>query len=207
MIQTTFSKFHKYRYSMWNVDISELKNNKMLNLELNDAFDSSDKTGSALEKVGDGVTLLPNVLSKMKSFSFLLDFITKEKEKQLTLLGIPKFYINQKPKIERCWANRIFKDTYGTIHNHLGGRTVFLLYYNVPKNSSDIVFIHPKHKDKMYQSEEIIPENEKIKISVKEGMCLLHDGRILHAVSKHNSDTPRDVIVFEFDTIYGFSSL
>lgn len=195
---TSFSKFYDYNYSLWNIDISELKNNQEFNQELNDALNSADKTGAARERIGDGATLLPEILFKMKSFSFLLNFVTIEKEKQLMSLNIPLFYIKQRSNIKRCWANRIFKNTYGTIHSH-SSSMVFLLYYNVPADSSDIVFIHPKHKDKRYQSEEVIPEEEKMKIKVQEGTCLIHDGRILHAVSRHNSEIPRDVLVFEFD--------
>jgi hypothetical protein len=62
--------------------------------------------------------------------------------------------------------------------------------------------VDPKHKNKLRQSESVIPLEDKLSIKVYDGMCLLHDGSILHAVSKHNNDLPRDVLVFEFESIF-----
>ena len=140
-------------------------------------------------------------MRNMKCYDVVYDYIINQITTNLDSLDIPVYYKRQKFSLRRCWANRIYKDTLGTIHDH-GKSTVLIVYYNVPKDSSSLVFIDPKHSDKLFQEESIIPKDEKLSIEVNTGMCVLHDGRILHAVTKHGSTIPRDVLVFEFDSIF-----
>ena len=193
--------FYQKQYSFWDIDLNYLKNSCTIDVELNKAFENS-KIFNAPEKIGEGKSLMFNILPKFDSYNFLYNFVIEQVQAQLnTNFHIPLYYRRKKLNLKRCWANRVFKNSEGLIHFHANS-LVFLLYYNIPNNSSDLVFINPKHIDKIKQSESSIPIEDKLAIKVHSGMCILHDGNILHGVSKHNNDNHRDVLVFEFDGVF-----
>lgn len=193
-------RFCNLRYTTWTIDLNFLKNNCSIEDELNQAFDSAEFF-IAPEKVGDGKSLGYNVLPRLSFYGYLYNFIQQQIFSQYNDLNIHNYYKKQNLQLRFCWANKIYKDTQGTIHNHPKSM-VFLLYYKVPPNSSDLIFVDSKHIDKIGLTEDHIPDLDKQSIKVHEGLCVLHDGNILHAVSKHNNLEPREVLVFEFNTVF-----
>jgi hypothetical protein len=195
-----FQSFDNKKYHIWNTDITHLKTSPF-NADLQQSFQDQTINYPAIEKVGNGTSLYPNDFIKIPSFELIDNFIRSQIKEQLIKLQVPLYYAQKKLVMKRCWANRIFHDAAGNIHVHKDS-LVFLLYYTVPENSSDLIMLTSKHTDKMYKSADLVDDKDKLHIKVTEGMCILHDGNILHAVSPHLSTLPRDVIVFEFESIF-----
>ena len=127
----------------------------------------------------------------MNSFSEFMKFIIPNTDPYYELFTGKKIV-----GVSRCWANRMEKDSFGAIHVHDKRVKILILYYKVPHNSSDLVFVDPKHKNIL--NTELIPDNDKLHIQVSEGTCILYDGEIPHGVSRHKSDESRDAFIFEF---------
>ncbi len=188
--------YYNHKYAVWHSPFTE---SKFLQ-ELEDAFDST-KIFDAKEKKGNAKSLQFSVLQTFQSYQQIYNFVVDQISLHFDDLQIPKYYQKQKLNLLRCWANRMYKGSSGTIHYHRK-TTVFLYYINVPPNSGNLVFINPKYENMMLHDETEVPDQDKQIISVSTGTCILHNGRLLHAVSEHNSDVPRDVVVFEFDSIF-----
>ena len=193
-------KFCGLKFTSWNIDLNYIEKNSIFFEEITNAFESAPYF-EAPEKIGEGKSLANSVLPAFRSFDFIYDFIQTEIKQQYTNLEISKYYSKQRLKLKRCWANKIYKGTQGIIHHHPNSM-VFLLYIETPNNSSNLVFVSDKHIDKLTDTIDLIPEEDMYKIQVEEGLCVLHDGNILHAVSEHKNELPRQVIVFEFETIF-----
>jgi hypothetical protein len=109
------------------------------------------------------------------------------KEKKITISDI---------EVIRSWSNRIHRGVGGKPHRHNGPETdkVVILYYEVPKGSSDFVIIDSKEELQSYE----LYDKEKLHfLPVRPGMAIMHDTDVLHAVTEHNSDEPRTVFVFD----------
>ena len=192
-------KFCNLKYTTWDINLSDIPDNVFFEQELNQAFEIAESY-DAPQKIGDGKSLMNSVIPNFKTFDSLYKFVVDQIQHKLEILQIHPYY-RKKLFLKRVWANRIYQNTEGTIHDHPDS-LVFLLYYKAPENSSEIIFINPKYQDKMLQSHDVIPEEDKLRIPTYTGMCLLHDGAILHAVGKHNNIECRDVIVFEFKSVF-----
>lgn len=90
--------------------------------------------------------------------------------------------------IERLWFNRMFENSHGIRHNHFehfDGVAVF--YLTAPEHSANLLF---------YENQTAAEPSFSIK--PHEGLLVAHSPRLFHAISKHESATPRTVMVFEF---------
>ena len=117
---------------------------------------------------------------------------------------------------KRSWANRLFSGGQGLCHNHvkldkyMQEKTeyttenfkpdlVAIFYVDVPKGSSDLVFINDG-KDDTYIDD--YQDSNKYHLKPKQGELIIHSPEKWHAVSMHNSDLPRNVFVFDIDYCY-----
>lgn len=185
--------WHKSNYIIWDVDITPFKNTTPFDVHLYDALEQSFlKVQNTKEKPPESNGLAYSaVLKNVSGFTDLVDFLSQSLNPYLENL-------NASNVISRSWANRMHRDSYGSLHKHGKEVKVFILYYNVPPDSSDLVLVHPKYQLSTIKNPELIPAIDRQHIKVNEGTCILHDGDILHGVSKHNSDYTRDAIIIEF---------
>jgi hypothetical protein len=102
----------------------------------------------------------------------------------------------------RTWVNKMYKGCSGRAHSHgqtkFDNRGVAIFYLQVPKNSSDLVFLKGSN-DKFKLVEDYFNENQEIiYANIREGELLFHDNGIMHAITEHKSDIPRICLVFDF---------
>ena len=195
--------FHGLNYCIWNLnqqDFHKFKSTSSFNDELQSSFKGVETTKQT-EAVGRAYSHPHNIMSTFKGFGSLQKMIDPDLTKQLNLIGSSNNKI-----LVRSWANRMHYGACGGIHTHEYQnleRYVLLVYYSVPENSADLVFVNPARyvRTMVQQNLDDISESDKLVIKVSEGMCVLHDGQIPHGVSKHNSHQPREVLVFEFENL------
>jgi len=192
-------QFHNIKYCSWQLNLTEFKANSKFNDSLRENLDNFDTTKKLPDSAnGKAYSVLIHKENKtnpnVSGFNELIDLVMPSLDENLE-----KICGSKSKRMISCWANRMHVNSYGSIHTHVGVDYVMLLYYNVPENSSDLIFIHPKYG--FYDKDVLsIPQTDQLKIKVSEGMCLLHEGKMLHAVSIHNNRIPREVIVLEFKT-------
>jgi hypothetical protein len=100
----------------------------------------------------------------------------------------------------RSWANRIFKDCTGILHNHHGYGHVDitgLLYVDVPDHGAELIFVKGGEIGKSHL--DYAPE-DRYYLQPKQGELILHDSTIFHTVGQHVVDMTRTVFVF--DAVY-----
>lgn len=180
--------FHNMKYCVWNVNLYSLKNNTKFNDEIEERFNiQSEVSKRPPEAQGDAYSI---GIKSMDTFDELMHFLIPAVNPYHELLANRNII-----GVTRCWANRMNKDSSGAIHTHHKQIKILILYYNVPENSGDLVFVDPKYKDVL--NTELIPDSDKLHIQVSEGTCILYDGEIPHGVSRHKSDESRDAFIFE----------
>lgn len=105
----------------------------------------------------------------------------------------------------RTWVNRITKNCHGAIHKHgdmgnmLAPDMVMIYYYDVPPDSSSLVFLDNQYvpinsNTKPYYE---YPESVRYHLTPEPGMLVVHSPYIPHGVSTHGSDLPRTCFIFE----------
>lgn len=100
----------------------------------------------------------------------------------------------------RSWANRIFKDCKGMLHNHLGYGHVDItgiLYVDVPEHGAELIFVRDGETGKSHL--DYAPE-DRYYLQPKPGELILHDSAVFHTVGQHVVDMTRTVFVF--DAVY-----
>jgi hypothetical protein len=100
----------------------------------------------------------------------------------------------------RSWANRIFKDCKGMLHNHLGYGQVDItgiLYVDVPDHGAELIFVRNGETGKSHL--DYAPE-DRYYLQPKPGELILHDSAVFHTVGQHVVDMTRTVFVF--DAVY-----
>jgi hypothetical protein len=100
----------------------------------------------------------------------------------------------------RSWANRIFKDCTGILHNHHGYGHVDItgiLYVDVPDHGAELIFVKGGEIGKSHL--DYAPE-DRYYLQPKQGELILHDSTIFHTVGQHVVDMTRTVFVF--DAVY-----
>jgi hypothetical protein len=101
-------------------------------------------------------------------------------------------------QVNRCWCNRVRRNTKVKPHTHAGQDTdtekVVILYYEAPENSSKFVLVNSNERLNSY--DEYDYEDLQL-FAVKPGMAIIHDADVLHATTEHNSDEPRTIFVFD----------
>lgn len=192
--------FRDIPYCTWNIDLKPLKECVEFNQELNDGFlKSSKQPRKPSESRGNAYSVR---VSEFKTVSKFIDVISPSLHSVLKHFNRPS-----NNHLVKCWANRMHKDSHGMVHIH-GDDTVkdinvLIVYYNIPPNSGNLVLVDPKHRNvSELIFDEDIPEEDKKIIEVSEGLCVLHDCRLPHGVSKHNADEHRDSIIIEFKNYY-----
>ena len=187
--------WNKYQFITWDLPIQSNQNYIYFNKQLQEAFDKTSDSyspRSVLESNGNTQSVWD--IHTMPNFTNFLSTINLEN--QLEKLNASNF-----TKIKRAWANRMHKNSFVSIHRHNLKVKVLIIYCNAPKDSGDLIIIHPKYKILRYSNPKLVPEDYKYNLKIKEGMCLLHHGDMLHAVSENLSETPRDSIIIELETV------
>ena len=101
----------------------------------------------------------------------------------------------------KSWANKMFYGSQGLVHAHTHpdfknyeSDFVAIFYIHIPKNSAQLVFVEGGEFNKKYT------DYDETKLTVMEcesGDLIIHSPTIPHAVTIHNSHTPRLCVVFE----------
>lgn len=184
-------------YFIWHLDLSKFAKKDFLDKQLNSKFEEASKNPYPPEANGPAYSI---DLFRLNGAKDLLHFISPSLDDIIRQLNLPIM-----KKVIRVWANRMHKGSSGNIHCHKrndrkGKLFVLICYYNIPEDSGNLVLIDSKYEDKLsyMKTEDMIPDADKKKISVSEGMCVLHDEYMFHAVSKHDSHKTRDSIILEF---------
>jgi hypothetical protein len=100
----------------------------------------------------------------------------------------------------RSWANRIFKDCTGILHNHHGYGHVDvtgILYVDVPDHGAELIFVRGGEIGKSHLDYSL---EDRYYLQPKPGELILHDSAIFHTVGQHVVDMTRTVFVF--DAVY-----
>jgi Putative 2OG-Fe(II) oxygenase len=154
------------------------------------------------EQEGDAITtvgmdrFLPFFKTTGLEGTELGDWLSKSFYKGAKDLDLPVDPKKHSYKLHKAWANRIYENTSGKAHAHGAGcHITAIFYYEVPENSSDLLFLNEPLYDRISVNN-LNYENVEV-ISPKPGMLVMHDPWIPHAVSKHNSKLPRTCFVFD----------
>jgi ectoine hydroxylase-related dioxygenase (phytanoyl-CoA dioxygenase family) len=104
-------------------------------------------------------------------------------------------------KFLRTWCNMMFEGSEGLVHAHLHPdykniptEFVAIFYVQLPMNGSQLLFVDDGEFNTHYR------DYDKSKLhfmNCEEGDLLIHPPHLPHAVSVHNSKTPRICFVFE----------
>jgi hypothetical protein len=170
-----------------NCNVSDYIPSSMINQMLEWINDPRIKT--AQQQIGTGYAPstcdVPDLhLIHLTDSKKILDWIIDQ------VIKNSKEFINgdlKKVSIGRNWFNVMYKGSEGAVHNHYstihpGTMVVAIFYVQVPENSANLFFIQ---------------NNESIIHTAIEGELVIHDAKINHSVSIHNSDTPRICLVLD----------
>lgn len=160
---------------------------------------------------GTGLTTVgqPYPLITLPGASKLEDWLTEQFLSVRDTLGCT----GDKVFFKRSWTNRMYYGAFGHVHQHvridnyiknITGYTdenfcpdaVGILYVNVPPNSSKLAFIEDGRPDEPVEN-----FDNPILLDPVEGMLVIHSPHVWHGVTKHLSDIPRDVFVFDIDYV------
>lgn len=160
---------------------------------------------------GTGLTTVgqPYPLITLPGASKLEDWLTEQFLSVRDTLG----FTGDKVFFKRSWTNRMYYGAFGHVHQHvridnyiknITGYTdenfcpdaVGILYVNVPPNSSKLAFIEDGRPDEPVEN-----FDNPILLDPVEGMLVIHSPHVWHGVTKHLSDSPRDVFVFDIDYV------
>ena len=100
----------------------------------------------------------------------------------------------------RSWANRIFKDCTGILHNHHGYGHVDItgiLYVDVPDYGAELIFVRNGEIGKSHLDYAL---GDRHYLQPKPGELILHDSAVFHTVGQHVVNMNRTVFVF--DAVY-----
>lgn len=185
--------WNNYKFSTWNISIKDIPNISIFDRHLQSEFKKVHNYPTRPpESNGDAYSV--NDIGTIVGFNDLFNSLNLN-------YYLTEFDAHNFVKIKRAWANRMHKNSFGSVHKHGANLKVLIIYYNVPEGSSDLILIHPKYKILCNSNSIAVPDEYKYSIKVKEGMCILHHGDMLHAVSKHLSDLPRDAIIIELEAV------
>lgn len=201
MVQQVFdSKIAIFQYN----GLDTFKGKDKVKKTVDEVFDSFEiKNSTSIEAYNGGMTTVKNV--KQFPIDKLLDlknhdmgiWILEHISKGAKELDIKNKNYNEY-KFVRSWMNRTLKGSHGAAHKHQTMcDMVCIFYYEAPENSSDLVFINDTLTTKNTDRYDMFPEDKRYHLKPKPGMFVCHYPNIPHAISIHNSDLPRTVLVFE----------
>jgi len=155
--------------------------------------------------VGDGLTTVGQSyidVAFLPGSNSLTKWITEQMQQSKSIFEIDK--PGTRIEYKRSWANRVFKGSKGKCHCHWQYNTqqnidskpdiVALFYVDVPENSSKLVICNNGRENTLDTD---YLEKDKYYISPSEGELILHSPEVWHAVSEHQNDLPRNVLVFD----------
>lgn len=213
------SDFFGLKYCIWNIDQSKFANFKKINsfdkalsiLYMNAYVSAKKKEICNDSSIGLAYSINRDILQKLPEYPAFNTLFHDEFMQAIDFFNL-KF---ESLRMIKSWANRMHKDSSGVIHNHSFfnddgtlvdlKRYVFLVYYRVPMNSANLIFLNPHKylKKSDSKNDRLIEQNfcseDKLVIKPSDGMCILHDAKIPHTVSRHNSHKPRDVLIFDYE--------
>lgn len=181
--------------SIFHTNIKHIKKDKIFNASLDSTLlNVKGRNKSVREQVGEAITtsIDPRIIYEIQNIHLISEWLGVVIEKYISYNGIKNV---KTADVVRGWCNRIFENCEGKPHRHDDYGTTFVvaLYYDVPKNSSDLVVIDDEDVLTSYKDY----EKTKIKrIKVKEGMAICMNPEIVHAVSEHKSKLPRTCFIF-----------
>lgn len=185
--------WYNQNYITWQLDLSKFENKQSFDDELEKKLYLSSLKPFPPESNGNAYS---TDIYDITYFNNLYTLMYNEVNNKLD-----KLYNEQIKSLRRVWANRMHKGSFGSCHVHGSNLKVTILYYNIPDQSSDLIIVNPKYKLFNVLDPRKIPEVDRFHIKVQDGLCVLHGGEVLHAVSEHMSEKPRDCIIFEFETV------
>lgn len=114
---------------------------------------------------------------------------------------------------KRSWTNRLYRGGQGMCHNHTRADAyiqergdyneenfcpdaVAIFYVDVPEGSSQLVLINNGIPDLPHTA-----FTEKHFMTHTAGQLVIHSPQVWHAVTEHQSDSPRNVYVFDADYV------
>lgn len=135
--------------------------------------------------------------NKSDQFNLLINFLREIGLKYANLYSTSDV---KDLKFSSMWINLSFQGC--EIRNHDDKyedneeKTLIILYYpKVPKNSSNLVFIHNSEYREWSDDR---PDRDLVKITIEEETVIIIDSFVLHAVDKHNSPETRMCMGFKF---------
>jgi len=175
--------------------------NKKVNLYFNNPIFSNRTKPSEQNGKGKAITSvgLNGVLPFFKSIGLegteLNDWLKKTFYKAAKDMELPVDPKIHKQVFLRSWANRMYKEVSGNAHIHGNVcHLVGIFYYEVPKNSSKLIFVN----EHIYDVPVDKLNKEKLEyLDPEPGMLVCHDPWIPHAVSEHGNELPRTCFVFD----------
>lgn len=213
------NNFFGLKYCTWNIDHEAFLNfkrnsnfDKALAMLYMEAYLNAKKAEVSNDySMGLAYSIRANVLDKLPEFDEFGKLIHDNLTEAINFFGV-EF---ESSRIVKSWANRMHKDSSGVVHNHVSfdsdknlnssTKFVLLVYYKIPVNSANLVFLNPDKylkepdfKNDRFDKQEFLSE-DILTIQPTEGMCILHDAKIPHTVSVHNSHKPRDVLIFDYE--------
>lgn len=186
------------RYVSWKPDLAEFDQNDLFSKDLDHSF--SKNKYSTLEGNGNVHSIKKDVLMQIPNFDKLLSLLMKSAAQKFNV-----FFPNQNLScgLKRGWANEMHLNSKVKIHYHSNDNNLLVLiyYHKVPENSAKLAFIDTQYKKSIKNGfisfDDQIAEKDKKYVDVEEGMCLLHDGRLLHGVGEHKSVESRQSIIVD----------
>jgi hypothetical protein len=206
-----------YKVIKIQCDDPTIYKNNLLMQSVDQVYTSPTVTNRVRETVGDsqkgtGLTSVgqPYPLISLPGASKMEDWLTEQFLSVRDILGCT----GDKVKFKRSWTNRMFYGSFGHVHQHvridnyiktLTGYSeedfcpdaVGILYVNVPEDSSNLVFVKEGRPDEPVENF----KEDTTWLKPVEGMLVIHSPYVWHGVSKHLSDKPRDVFVFDIDYV------
>ena len=172
-------------------------------------FKADSQMGNGLTSVGNDYLALINLPGSAKLVKWVAEQMLSAKE----IFKINK--TESSVKFKRSWANRLFKGAQGKCHQHIKvdqyiseltdyshvnfrPDIVGIFYAVVPEGSASLAVINNGREDTVAAD---YPEEEKYYIHPVAGELVLHLPDVWHAVTLHNSESPRDVYVFDADFV------
>ena len=181
--------------SVFHTNIRHIKKDKIFNASLDSTLLTvKERNDFADEQIGAAITTAgnPQLIYEIENIHHISNWLGIVIKKYIAYNNIKNV---KTAEVMRGWCNRIFENCGGKPHRHEDYGTTFVvsLYYDVPKDSSDLVVIDDDDILNSYRDY----EKTKVKrIKVKEGMAICMDPEIVHAVSEHKSKLPRTCFIF-----------
>lgn len=192
-----------YLYDRYHCDDAEIYANEKLVNKLNELFSHpvvrQEKTYEQSNNANTTMGLAGLYTVNLKEADRLVAWVRdKIMQSSVKFMGRPARDI----KFGRNWANIGYRGSEMSCHMHTDDPTfhVAIFYQCVPPGGSDLILINPEAVVE-HQAALEFDEQDRQHLNVRTGDLIIHHGSAWHAVTPHNSDTPRIVMPFDFNYI------